>query len=89
MAKPGLERFVPNRAGYRAIMRGQPVQAILQAKANRVAAELRSELAGEDDWEIVSDVRVGRNRAGALVSGVPLRIELERRIMARALHAAR
>jgi hypothetical protein len=64
-------------------------QRALQARADRVAAVLRAELAGEDDWEIISDVRVGPVRAGALVSGVPMRIEIRERIMARAIEAAR
>jgi hypothetical protein len=89
MSKGGLERFVVNRAGLKAILKSPGVAADLKPRADRVAAVLRSELAGEDDWEIVSDVRVGRNRAGALVSGVPMRIELKRRIMGSAIDSAR
>jgi hypothetical protein len=85
----GLEKYTPRRAGLKAILKSAGVQRDLQARADRVAAVLRTELADEDDWEIVSDVRVGPVRAGALVSGVPMRIEIRERIMARAIEAAR
>ena len=89
MAVSGMESYKANRAGIRALLKSPGVQADLQARAERVAAVLQAELAAEEDWEIVADVRVGRVRAGALVSGVPRRVELKHRIMARAVEAAR
>lgn len=86
---PGLEKYTAKRAGLKAILKSTGVQRDLQVRADRVAAVLRSELANEDNWEIVSDVQVGPVRAGALVSGVPMRIEIRERIMARAIEAAR
>lgn len=84
-----IVKYTAKRAGIKALLKSPGVQADLRARADRVAAVLRSELADEENWEIVSDVRVGPVRAGALVSGVPMRIELEKRIMARAIEAAR
>lgn len=86
---PGMEKYTPKRAGIKALLKSAGVQADLQARADRVAAVLRTELAEERDWEIVSNVQVGPVRAGALVSGVPMRIEVKERIMARAIEAAR
>lgn len=85
-----LISYKAKRPGIRALLKSPGVQADLQARADRVAAVLRSELAEqvEDGWEIVADVRVGPVRAGALVSGVPMRIEIRDRIMARAIEAA-
>lgn len=91
MTKPGLESYKPNRAGLKELLKSPGVQADLQARADRVADVLRSSphLAHLPRWEIVSDVRVGPVRAGALVSGVPMRVELEHRIMGSAIDAAR
>ena len=86
----GFERFVHSSAGYKQIMKGPAVQSVLSAKAARVAAEVRRDLAGRvDGWEVVADVQVGRSRASALVSGVPMSIEAEQRVLGRALDAAR
>lgn len=85
----GFDRFVYSSAGYKAIMKGPAVQGLLRAKAEAVAAVVRSELAGEvAGWDVVADVQVGPTRASALVSGVPMSVEADRRVLGRAVDAA-
>lgn len=85
----GFDRFRHSEAGFREILKSDGVQRMLQGKADRVAAavEAHADELGED-WEIVADVQVGKNRAGAMVSGVPLDIEARQGIMASAIDAA-
>lgn len=83
-----LERFQLNSPGMREILRSDGVQQLLQAKAGKVKAQVDAELAGEG-LNIIADTQVGRNRAGATVIGVPMRIEADRRILGRAIDAAR
>ncbi len=84
-----LERFRLDSGGARHLLRSPQVQAMLAGKARRVEAAVAAQVTDLDDWEVISDVQVGRNRAGALVSGVPIHIEAERRILGSALDAAR
>lgn len=87
MAGSGFERFKYDPAGYRAILRSDEVRQVLQAKADRVAAAARQEV--PDGWWVRADSTVGRNRASATVFGVPLRLERAKRILGRAMDAAR
>lgn len=81
-------RFKFNPAGYRAIMRSPQVVAMLDGKAAKVAASVRSSYSGPG-WQIVHNVQVGRTRARAIVSGVPESEEIADRVMVRSLDAAR
>ncbi len=85
----GFERFEHNPAGYRAILKSGPVQGILEAKARRIEAAVVSDIGFLPDWEIITDVRVGRTRARAMVSGVPLRVEQRNGTLGRAVDAGR
>lgn len=84
-----LERFKLDSAGARRILRSPGVQRDLQRRADRVKAAARAQITDLDDWEVIADTRVGRNRAGALISGVPMRVEADRRILGSAIDAAR
>lgn len=84
-----LERFRLDSGGARQLLRSPGVQRMLAGKARRVEAAVAAQLVDLDDWEVFSDVEVGRTRAGALISGVPMHIEAERRILGAALDAAR
>ena len=83
-----LERFQLNSPGLRTILRSDGVRRLLQAKADQVKAQADAELAGEG-IDIIADTQVGQNRAGATVIGVPMRIEADRRVLGRAIDAAR
>ncbi|MCP4959665.1 MAG: hypothetical protein GY925_10400 [Actinomycetia bacterium] len=85
----GFERFEHSSTGYQKIMKSAGVQGILLSKAQRVAAAVGTDIDFLSDWEMVTDVRSGRNRGRAMVSGVPLQIEQSRGILARAIDAAR
>ncbi|MEM9134281.1 MAG: hypothetical protein AAGE88_18175 [Actinomycetota bacterium] len=87
MAQPGLIRFTYSPKGYRDILRSEAVRRIVLAKAERVADAARPEVPG--GWWIRADSYTGRNRAGATVMGVPMRLERKRRILGRAMDAAR
>lgn len=93
MASPGFESFKHNRAGYRAVLRSDGVRADLQARADRVRSVVEGQLPAESDGGrpvfILADTTVGRNRAGATVLGVPMRIEADERLLGRAIDAAR
>lgn len=84
----GLERFELNGSGIRKLLQSSEVQDDLNARAARVAAAVDAQTADIDDWDVVYDVQVGRTRARALISGVPLRVEADRRILGRAIDAA-
>lgn len=89
-ARPGLIRFEYNSAGYIEIMKSAGVQADLAARAARVRAAIVTRYTNRDpDWEITADVQVGRTRARAIISGVPMREEMANRILGGALDAAR
>lgn len=83
-----LEKFVYSSAGYIEIMKSSGVRSDLQSRAERVRAHAEAELVGED-VQLIADTTVGRTRAGATVIGVPMRLEVERRILGRAIDAAR
>ena len=83
-----LERYEFNRAGYIKILRSPGVERMLQAKANRVKRAAEARLVGEDVF-LIADTNRGRNRVGATVIGVPMRIEADRRVLGNAIQAAR
>lgn len=83
-----LERFKLNSPGLRSILRGPEVRGMLQGKADRVKAAADAQMGGEG-VDIIADTYVGRSRAGATVIGVPMRIEADRRVLGRAIDAAR
>jgi hypothetical protein len=88
MATSGFVRFKHNPAGYRAVLRSEAVRVDLDTRAQRVKAAADAELS-DPRIRIVADTTVGRNRAGATIIGVPLRIERSRRVLGRAIDAAR
>lgn len=88
MASGGFERFKYSKKGYLATMKAAGVQGVLQTKASAVAAAVESQLDIED-WQVTADVQVGRTRAGAMVSGVPMSIEERDGILASSIDAAR
>jgi hypothetical protein len=85
-AGPGLLSFKHSRKGYIAVMKSEPVRADLQRRAEAVAAVVRAKVPGSD---ITADARVGRTRAGGSVFGVPMRVEVESRVLGRAIGSAR
>lgn len=87
MAAAGFVRFEYNPAGYRAIRRSDAVRQILEDKAHLVAATAQRET--PDNWVVRADSGVGPNRASATVFGVPLWLERRRRVLGRAMDAAR
>jgi hypothetical protein len=86
-----LVKFTHNRAGYREVMKSASMRADLQARADRVRATAEALLPDEPgrDPYLLADTNVGRNRAGATIIGVPMRLEVERRILGQAIDAAR
>lgn len=86
MPQPGFVRFKFNPAGYREILRSAPVAAVLERRAARVRAAVAARYP-EPNWDVISDVQIGRTRARAIVSGVPMREELAERILGNALDA--
>jgi hypothetical protein len=90
MATSGFERFVHNSAGFRAVLRSDEVRGDLQRRADAVAHVVRNRLppAGRP-IRIVADTTKGRNRVGATVLGVPMRLEKKYRILGSAIDAAR
>ena len=84
----GLERFKLSSAGAKKLLNSSGVQADLRARAARVAAVVDAETSDLDDWDVVHDVRSGGARARALISGVPMSVEADRRILGRAIDAA-
>lgn len=80
--------FKFSSAGYREIMKSPAVQAVLRAKAQAVRSRVASQYT-ERDWDVIADVQVGKTRARAIVSGVPLYEEAAEGILANALGAAR
>lgn len=89
MAKSGLERFVHNRAGYRAVLRSSGTASMLLAKAEAVRRAAEGQLPPDTDIYLLADTTVGQNRAGATVIGVPMRLERDRRVLGSAIDAAR
>lgn len=90
MARPGFERFKHNRAGYLAVLKSSGVEADLGRRAQRVRAAAQSQIpADEDGIELIADTQVGKTRAGATVIGIPMRLEVDHRILGRAIDAAR
>lgn len=88
MPVSGFVRFKHRSAGYRAILRSDTVRADLQTRADRVKTAAETQLAG-DGVTIIADTTVGRGRAGGTVIGVPMRIEARKRVLGRAIDAAR
>lgn len=87
-----FERFEHNWAGYRAILRSDGVRADLQRRADAVAQAARSRLPRSyhgRNIRILADTTRGRNRAGATVIGVPMRLEKALRILGSSIDAAR
>lgn len=80
--------FKYSSAGYVKIMKSPAVQAVLRAKAEAVRARVAAQY-DERDWDVIADVQIGRTRARAIVSGVPLHEEASEAILASALGAAR
>lgn len=83
-----LERYQHKWAGYKKILQSRNVQALLDGKAQRVKSAIDLPEVNED-WEVIVSTRVGRNRARALVSGVPTSIEKKRAVLGSAIDAAR
>lgn len=81
--------FKHNRAGYRKILQSDGVAADLQRRANKVKAAIDARYDQPRGWVITADTIVGRNRARALISGVPMAEENAERILGSALDAAR
>lgn len=88
MTRGGFERFEYSKAGYIEIMKSGPVQGILSAKGEAIAASIRSRLDLEG-WDVVVVNTVGRTRARTIVSGVPESIEQRQAILGSALDAGR
>lgn len=89
-ARPGLTRFEYNSAGYVKVMKSAGVQADLARRAAAVRSAILARYTDRaPDWEVTADVKVGRNRARAVISGVPMRDEIAERILGGALDAAR
>lgn len=88
MARPGLESFRHKSKGYRAVLRSDGVAGDMQARADRVkrAAEPNIQTEGV---ELNADVTIGKARASATVFGVPMSEEMDRRVLGRAIDAAR
>lgn len=82
-------RFKHSSRGYRQILRSAPVAAVVHAKAEQVAAEVRRGYDEPDGWEIVVDSQIGNGRARSIVSGIPLYEEFAERKLVAALGAAR
>jgi hypothetical protein len=80
-------------SGYRAVLRSAEVRADLQRRADNVARVARTRLAGLGNdgsgVRLIADTNVGRNRAGATVLGVPMRLERKYRILGSAIDAGR
>lgn len=85
-----LEKFQHKSAGYRAVLKSGGVVEMLQERADRVAqaADLVVSVSDPDVY-LIADTTVGSGRAGATVIGVPMRLELEDRVLGRAIDAAR
>lgn len=88
MAGPGLERFEHNWPGYKRVMRSDGVVAHLQGLADDIALTAEAELFDDGDVFVIADTQVGKTRAGATVIGVPMRLEVEERILGRAVRSA-
>ncbi len=91
--KMNVERFRHSWPGYRDVLRSGGVQADLQRRADAVAAMARRRLdaLGNEGSHVrlIADTNVGRNRAGATVIGVPMRLEKRYRILGSAMDAGR
>lgn len=85
----GLQRFEYSSKGYIALMQSPGVQRDLARRGAAVKAALDAAWDQPRDWEIITNVHVGRTRARAIVSGVPLNVEYARRLLGSALDAAR
>lgn len=81
-----FERFEHNGKGYVAVLRSDEVRADLQRRADAVKERAEASFAG---LRLIADTNTGKRRAGATVLGVPMRIEKARRILGRAIDAAR
>lgn len=89
MATSGFDRFVHNRAGYRAVLRSPGTAKMLQVRAEAVRRAAESQLPADTDIYLLADTTTGQNRAGATVIGVPMRLERLRRVLGSAIDAAR
>lgn len=87
----GFERFRHNWQGYRVVLRSGEVRDELQGRANNVMRAARGRLPTGNEGSgirLIADTQVGRNRAGATVIGVPMRLEKRYRILGRSIDAA-
>lgn len=86
---PGLDVFKWNRRGYLGVLQSPGVEAMLQGRADQVKAAAEADLPPGSDIYILADTTQGRTRVGATVIGVPMRLEKSKRILGRAIDAAR
>lgn len=87
---PGLTSFKYSKRGYIELMQSTGVQADLARRSQDVKAVIAAQYRNRSaHWDLVANVRVGRTRAVAIISGVPLREEFARRILGSAMDAAR
>lgn len=84
MAKP----FKRNRKGFAEVLKSDGVRSLLEGKAERVRVRAQGRVGG-DGVEVRADSYVGRSRAGATVWGVPMRIEMDDRVLGGAIDAAK
>lgn len=84
MPSPGLQRFVIDSKGAKAVLRSEGVRADLQRRAEAVKTAAQ----GKTDRELIADSYVGRGRAGATVIGVSESEETRERILGSAIDAA-
>jgi hypothetical protein len=79
--------------GYRAVLRSAEVRADLQRRADNVARAARGRLSGVGNEgsgvHLIADSFIGRNRAGATVIGMPMRLERKYRILGSSVDAGR
>lgn len=83
-----FDRFKHQWPGYRDVLRSEAVRADLQTRADEVARSVRGRLPTGYQSRgvyIIADTIVGRNRAGATIIGVPMRLEKKYRILGSAL----
>jgi hypothetical protein len=89
VAESGFERFKFDPAGYRAVLRSSEVEADLRRRAQRVKASAEGTGLLPSTIFLLADTTKGKNRVGATVIGVPMRLEVAHRILGRAIDTAR
>lgn len=85
--RSGFDRYKHNVAGYHALMRSDGVRDMLQGRADQVRQAAEGQVPA--DVYLLADTTRGRNRAGATIIGVPMRLEKRHRILGSAIDAAR